>query len=87
MESNGSVVKLEKYLRFGFCKRCGFCCTSKRCGHFEWKNGEAICKVWGNGSMPEECKSYPISPPILSDDCGYRFVEIKTRRKLEPRQI
>lgn len=73
-----------KYLRFGECKRCGFCCMNKKCEHFKWENGAAVCGL--NGSMPQECREYPAVPPILTENCGYRFVDVKRRVKLEARQ-
>ena len=81
------VVESFKYLRFGECKRCGFCCGQKRCPDFAWVDGVAVCKVYGNGDMPVACKLYPENPPILTDSCGYRFVDKLHRRKLEANQV
>jgi len=79
------AIKKLKHLRFGDCKRCGFCCTHKKCEHFEWKNGEATCKLYPD--IPQECKDYPQVPPILIEECGYRFVDVKRRVKLEAREV
>lgn len=73
-----------KYLRFGTCKRCGFCCSAKNCKHFKWVDDIAVCEVYTH--MPEKCKEYPKAPPILTEDCGYRFVDKLHRRKLNAKE-
>lgn len=78
-----------RYLRKGNCKRCGFCCLgggkNKPCTDLGWSGEMAICKIYGD--HPSACKSFPDAPPILTDKCGYYFIDQWSNKRLKAREV
>ena len=73
------ILSHPRYVRKGKCLRCGFCCLSENCEHFEWieKDGKKIanCKIFGKPERPEKCVNFPQAPPLLNPKCGYYFLD------------
>jgi len=61
----------------GTCSRCGDCCLSEDCEHFEFNEemGIATCKIYGSTDRPIKCSLFPDMPPILFRGCGYYFID------------
>ena len=78
-----------RYRKYGKCNRCGWCCLggekNEPCEHLEWSNNIAVCKIYGY--HPKACKSFPDAPPILTNKCGYYFVDKWTNKKLGPKEV
>lgn len=78
-----------RYIRRGQCNRCGYCCLGgdkdEPCEHLSWDNELAVCAIYGN--HPDACKSFPDNPPILTDRCGYYFIDTWTGKKLKEKEI
>ncbi len=83
-------MNLKRYIRFGRCNRCAWCCPGERegeyCKELEWRDNLPICKIYEN--RPESCKLFPEAPPILTDKCGYFFVDTWNNcKKLKPKEV
>ena len=78
-----------RYIRLGKCNRCGFCCLggdkNEPCEYLEWNREMAICTIYGN--HPPACKSFPDAPPILTDKCGYYFIDTWTGKQLGAKEV
>lgn len=55
-------------IKKGKCSKCGLCC--ERCEQLA-PNGE--CKI--HDSKPRECRTYPVNPMQLEEECSYWFEE------------
>lgn len=73
-----------RYIRKGHCNHCGFCCLggdkNEPCKDLVWEGNIATCKIYGN--HPESCKLFPESPPILTEKCGYYFIDTWNNNKI-----
>ena len=78
-----------RYVRKGRCRRCGFCCLGGKknepCEHLAWQGTTAVCCIYGR--HPWGCGVFPEAPPILSEACGYWFVDTWTKRRLAAREV
>jgi len=78
-----------RYIRYGKCNRCGFCCLggdkNEPCDKLEWKGNLPICTIYEN--RPRTCKEFPEMPPILTDKCGYYFVDLWERKILNAKEV
>lgn len=78
-----------RYTRFGECKRCGFCCLggdkNEPCEHLVWGIDGAICMIYD--SKPVACDTFPDAPPILTDKCGYYFIDLWENKRLGVKEV
>lgn len=83
------VAATKHYVREGKCNRCGFCCVggskNEPCAELVWDGEIAVCAIYGN--HPPTCKSFPDAPPILTDKCGYYFIDLWTNKRLKAREV
>jgi hypothetical protein len=65
-----------KFIRYGFCKRCG-ACEKPNCPHFKLINELATCLTYGRGDyLKWNCDKFPDNPfckVIFEEICGYTF--------------
>jgi len=67
-------LPLPRYVRMGKCNRCGWCCEYRGCEHLSYDEDEkAVCNIYEN--RPQECRVFPEAPPILTETCGYYFLD------------
>lgn len=63
-----------RYKREGECARCGWCCEYRICEHLIYDEKEsAVCAIYGE--HPDACKLFPQAPPILTEKCGFYFLD------------
>ena len=87
MVSDVAVYETRRYKRAGNCKRCGQCCLTVNCDHFEM--GEvATCKIHDSPDKPSDCELFPEAPPIMIKGCGYYFLDIwENNRIVREREV
>lgn len=64
---------VRRYARRGKCNRCGWCCQYKECEYLIYDGSVAICTIYEN--RPGECERFPQAPPILTEKCGFYFLD------------
>ena len=77
-----------RYIRTGKCNRCGWCCESENCEHFNpSENGnQSSCNIH-DGNRPQKCIEFPANPPILYEECGHRFYDRWENKLLGVREV
>lgn len=73
-------LKRPRYIRKGKCNRCGWCCEYRVCDHLTYEDGVAICGIYED--HPGECQRFPQAPPILTETCGFYFLDTWENNKV-----
>jgi len=62
-----------RYDRRGKCNRCGWCCQYHNCEKLRFEGDLAVCSIYED--RPQRCVVFPEAPPILTESCGYYFLD------------
>lgn len=76
----GMDKKNLRYKRKGECKRCGWCCEYRECEDLIYEDNVAICTIYED--RPQACKLFPQAPPILTEKCGFYFLDTWENNKI-----